>query len=72
MTLLRLNDIARSGLAPVTLDVAAGSCCVIMGPSGAGKSLLLRAVADLDPHQGEAYLDGTACSAMSAPTGAVR
>jgi len=67
MTLLELSNIARQGLQPVTLNLAAGSCCVIMGPSGAGKSLLLRAVADLDPHSGEAYLDGTACSAMSAP-----
>ena len=67
MALLQLNDIARPGLKPVTLSLAAGSCCVIMGPSGAGKSLLLRAVADLDPHQGEALLAGMACSAMPAP-----
>jgi UDP-glucose/iron transport system ATP-binding protein len=65
--LLELRGIARPGLEPVSLNLAAGSSCVIMGPSGAGKSLLLRAVADLDPHQGEAYLCGTACSAMPAP-----
>jgi putative ABC transport system ATP-binding protein len=66
-TLLELSGIARPGLEPVSLKLAVGSCCVIMGPSGAGKSLLLRAVADLDPHQGEAYLAGVACSAMPAP-----
>ncbi len=38
-----------------------------MGASGAGKSVLLRSIADLDPHEGEAWLDGVACSAMSAP-----
>jgi len=65
--LLRLVDIARAGLDPVSLDVDAGSCCVIMGASGSGKTLLLRAIADLDPHRGEAYLSGTACSAMSGP-----
>lgn len=36
----------------------------LSGPSGAGKSLLLRAIADLVPHQGDARLDDTLCSAM--------
>ena len=36
----------------------------LSGPSGAGKTRLLRAVADLDPHQGAVYLDGTACVAL--------
>ena len=31
----------------------------LTGPSGAGKSLLLRAIADLDPHEGMVRLDGT-------------
>jgi putative ABC transport system ATP-binding protein len=39
----------------------------VSGPSGSGKSLLLRALADLDPHEGEAWLDGTACSSLPAP-----
>lgn len=42
----------------ITLD--AGSCLGISGPSGSGKSLMLRALADLDPHQGEIRLDGAA------------
>src|SRR5690242_165279 len=32
----------------ITLDVPAGSFCVIVGPSGCGKSTLLRIVAGLD------------------------
>lgn len=68
MSLLELKDISRPGLEPASLSVEAGTCCVIMGPSGSGKSLLLRAVADLDPHQGDAYLAGQACSAMSGPS----
>ena len=43
---------------PVSFDVAAGECLCLSGPSGAGKSLLLRAIADLDPHEGAAWLDG--------------
>lgn len=40
------------------LEVAAGECVCVSGPSGAGKSLLLRAIADLDPHDGQVWLEG--------------
>ncbi len=46
-------------LGPVSFRLAAGDCVCVSGPSGAGKSLLLRALADLDPHQGRITLDGT-------------
>jgi ABC-type iron transport system FetAB ATPase subunit len=52
---------------PFTFDVHAGECIAIQGPSGAGKSVLLRMLADLDPHDGDALLDGRPTSAMSAP-----
>ncbi len=39
----------------------------ISGASGAGKSLFLRMVADLDPNEGEAWLDGQPRAAMRAP-----
>lgn len=55
---LRLRALHSSRLAPVTLDVAAGECVAIVGPSGSGKSLLLRQIADLDPGQGTAEVDG--------------
>jgi ABC-type iron transport system FetAB ATPase subunit len=45
-------------LGPVNLSVDEGECLCITGPSGGGKSLLLRAIADLDPHDGEVLLDG--------------
>lgn len=58
----------RSRLAgPFDLEVEAGECVAITGASGSGKSLLLRMVADLDPNEGEAWLDGAARSGMSAP-----
>lgn len=37
---------------------------MISGGSGAGKTLLLRAIADLDPHQGGAWLEDVPCAHM--------
>jgi ABC-type iron transport system FetAB ATPase subunit len=67
MTALRLQGIKPRVLEPVDLGVGAGELALVSGPSGSGKSLLLRAVADLDPHEGEAWLDGEARSSMPAP-----
>ena len=44
-------------LGPLDLQLEPGERLFIHGPSGAGKSLLLRALADLDPHQGKIFLD---------------
>ena len=60
--LLQINRLARLMIGPVTLDVDAGECLCISGPSGSGKSLLLRAIADLDPHEGEASLAGVSAA----------
>lgn len=38
----------------------------LSGPSGAGKTLLLRAIADLDAHEGEVFLDGVECRSVNA------
>lgn len=38
-----------------------------MGPSGAGKTQLLRAIADLDPNEGQVVLEGKTRDSMSAP-----
>ncbi len=68
MMRLRLENVGVGGLTHVSLTVAAGECISIQGASGSGKTRLLRAIADLDPHDGEIYLDDAACSSMSAPT----
>ena len=49
------------------LAVADGDCVAVVGPSGAGKSLLLRAIADLDPNDGEVYAAGMARHEVPAP-----
>ena len=54
-------------IGPLDFSVAAGECVCLSGASGTGKSLLLRALADMEPHQGRVALDGEACEDM-APT----
>ncbi|EGV18090.1 ABC transporter ATP-binding protein [Thiocapsa marina] len=56
MSGLRLEGIRSRALGPLDLTLAAGELVFVSGPSGSGKSLLLRAVADLDPHEGEVWL----------------
>lgn len=58
----------RSALAgPFDLSVEAGECIAVTGASGSGKSLFLRMVADLDPCEGEAWLDGRERATFTAP-----
>jgi ABC-type iron transport system FetAB ATPase subunit len=63
--LLQIKNLRRLMIGPVSFSVAAGECLCLSGPSGTGKSLLLRAIADLDPHEGEVWLDGIPCEAMA-------
>ncbi len=65
--MLQIHGLTRTGLQPVNLEVDAGACIAIRGSSGAGKSLLLRAIADLDPADGEVILKGTSRTDMAAP-----
>lgn len=66
--MLKIQNIHRPDLlAPCSLEVHGGKCAVIMGASGSGKTLLLRAIVDLDPHQGTASLDGHDRNNFSAP-----
>ena len=58
----------RSALAgPFDLTIAAGECIAITGPSGSGKSLFLRMIADLDPSQGDVYLDEIERRSLAGP-----
>ena len=65
--MLELRVLRRLHIGPVELLVERGECITISGRSGSGKSVLLRAIADLDPHEGEVLLEGRACSSMPAP-----
>jgi ABC-type iron transport system FetAB ATPase subunit len=65
--MLEARALRRLHLGPIDFSLAPGECVSVAGKSGAGKTVLLRMVADLDPHDGDVALDGEACSAMPAP-----
>lgn len=52
-------------MGPLSLTVQ-DECVCLSGPSGAGKTLLLRAIVDLDPHQGQVFLDEVECNDFNA------
>jgi ABC-type iron transport system FetAB ATPase subunit len=57
MSELELRRLQAHTLAPISLTLNAPHC-VLSGASGSGKTLLLRAIADLDPSQGDVLLNG--------------
>jgi ABC-type iron transport system FetAB ATPase subunit len=58
----------RSTLAgPFTFTVATGQCLAISGASGSGKTILLRMIADLDPHEGRVTFAGIDRASLTAP-----
>jgi ABC-type iron transport system FetAB ATPase subunit len=65
--MLETRSLHRLAVGPIDLMLDPGCCMSIVGKSGSGKSILLRMIADLDPHEGGAALDGIACSNMPAP-----
>lgn len=48
----------------MSFGLAAGELVCLSGPSGSGKTRLLRALVDLDLHQGEVRLEGAARESM--------
>lgn len=65
--MLELRGLFTPLFGPVSLRVDPGECIAVHGPSGAGKTRLLRAIADLDPHEGEVALAGRRAADMAAP-----
>lgn len=55
---LYLDNVAVGNLANVTLTVWPGEVVCMSGPSGCGKSRLLRAIADIEAHDGSIRLHG--------------
>lgn len=65
--MLTVSQLTRLSIGPIDLDLKPGVITALVGPSGVGKSLLLRAIADLDPNDGDVTVDGLNRSAMLAP-----
>jgi len=70
MSSIRLVDIAKrwgeaTALENISLDIAAGSFCVLLGPSGCGKSTTLRIIAGLETaSSGQVLIDGRDVTAL--------
>ena len=67
MSELQLKKFRRRGLGPIDFTIQRGECVALSGPSGSGKTLLLRAIADLDTHEGDARVDGENQQSMTGP-----
>jgi ABC-type iron transport system FetAB ATPase subunit len=64
---LRVKQLRSEHAGPFELVLGMGACAAITGPSGSGKSLFLRMIADLDPNEGEVWLNGRERATMPAP-----
>jgi ABC-type iron transport system FetAB ATPase subunit len=66
-TALLVKQLRSEFAGPFELNLGRGTCVAITGPSGSGKSLFLRMIADLDPNEGEIWLNGRERASMRAP-----
>jgi ABC-type iron transport system FetAB ATPase subunit len=66
-SMLAIEDLVFHHLGPLSFSVQTGECVVVSGPSGAGKTLMLRAIADMDPHEGFVYLNRRESRQVSPP-----
>lgn len=64
--MLKVADLRYLDFGPFSFSVERGRCLGVSGPSGSGKSLMLRALADLDPHAGSVGLDGVDAGSIPA------
>lgn len=64
MATLTLSGLSIGALENIDLNVAPGEIVCLSGPSGSGKSRLMRAINDLEPHDGNVTLGDTRQTAL--------
>ncbi|WP_204742111.1 ATP-binding cassette domain-containing protein [Guyparkeria sp. SCN-R1] len=64
--LFEVRGLCGPNVPPVSFALAAGEVLPVRGESGVGKSQMLRALADLSPHEGEISLEGVEQQSMPA------
>src|ERR1700712_5010291 len=64
---LHVQGLVSAYAGPFNLTLGRGECVAVIGRSGSGKSVLLRLIADLDPHDGDVTLEGRSRNAAPAP-----
>ncbi len=64
--MFRVRRLRIPNLPPLSFETPPGAAFAVTGPSGSGKTRLLRALADLDPHGGEASWAGRTAGSMPA------
>lgn len=65
--MVEIDHLQIPGYPKVTLKIDPAECIGLSGPSGSGKTRLLRAIADMDEHEGEVRVNGVASQSMDAP-----
>jgi len=65
--MLEIKALTRLHIGPISLNLAEGEVIAIAGASGSGKSVLLRAIADLDPNEGQIKTQSGVRADMPAP-----
>lgn len=64
---IRVENLRYLDFGPFHFSIASFETVGLIGASGAGKTLLMRSIADLDPHEGDIFLDDTESRQMSGP-----
>ncbi len=67
MSRLEIDNLTFRDHGPYSLEIVGRECLGLQGASGSGKTLLLRAIADLDPHGGSLRLGSMLCAEVPAP-----